>query len=919
MVRNAPALLYGRNKECARLDGLLKHARTSDGGALVLRGEAGVGKTELTEYAIGSAASSGINVVRISGIESEMELAFAGLQQMCAPLADLWERVPKPQLEALQIAFGRRSGTVPDQFLVGLAVVSLLSAAGREEPLLCVVDDAQWLDRASALTLGFVARRLALESVVMLFAARDPPDWLADAPELLVEGLARRDARALLAAMVPGPLDERVAEQVVAEAQGNPLALLELSRGLDARELAGGFGLPGSASLSASVERVFLSRIEALPEDTRRLLLLAAADPTGDPSLLWRAATRLGLEAHALGPARSDGLIETDRTVRLRHPLLRRTIYRAATAPMRREAHLALGGATDEATDPDRHAWHLGLAAADPDEAIAAKLERAATRAQARGGLAAAAAFHERAVGLTPDPAVRGRRALTAAQRKYEAGALADAASLLDIADAAAPAEDQRARLELLRAQLKFALDRGSEAPALLLSAAHNLEQFDPDLARATYLDALMSARFAGPIADHDHAVIVANAVLSRPSQPEPPRPTDLLLEGLAVQITEGYAAGAPLLKAALTAFHPKDSPSPGQGRWLSLALWAAADLWEDEIWRRLTTEAVERARKLGALTGLSFAVSMLSYVHAMSGELVPAEELLDEIRMSDEATGAPSQPYLTIWIASLRGREAEMLDLIRTASDDAAERGEGYATFVVQHATAVLCNSLGRYGEATEALRGQALNPSLSDGSPRPMAELVEAAVRSGDSGLAARALDRLVETTGAAGTDWALGVEARSRALVADGDDADGLYREAIERLGRTSIRIQLARSHLIYGEWLLRERRRPQAREQLRVAFEMFTTMGADGFAMRSRRALRGIGARPPKRSMETGDGLTARELQISHLAARGDTNKEIAAELFVSTSTVEYHLSKVFEKLGVASRYEIGAVLRGDSNA
>jgi DNA-binding CsgD family transcriptional regulator len=918
LVRNSPVVLHGRRKPCAQLDELLNSALAGRSGVFLLRGEAGVGKTALSEYASKSALLSGAGVARVAGIESEMELAFAGLQQLCGPLSGLLERVPAPQREALQTALGQRDGSVPDRFLVGLAVLSLLSEAGRDRPLLCVVDDAQWLDLASAQTLAFVARRLRAEPVVVLFAARERPDWLVGVPELVVDGLARRDASTLLAAVLPGPLDERVAEQIVAEARGNPLALLELASGLDAGRLAGGYGLPGAPSVSASIERSFLRRLDALPEDARRLLLVAAADPTGDPALLWRAAERLGMDAATLEPARADDLIDTDVTVRLRHPLLRTTLYQTSTPVAKREAHRVLGESTDEALDPDRRAWHLALAASGPDEAVAAKLERAAARAQARGGLAAAAAFHERSVGLTSDAALRAQRALSAAQTKYEAGALADAASLLDIADVAAAPDPQRAHVQLLRARLEFASGRGSEAPGLLLSAARALQLIDPELARATYLDALMSARFAGPLSGGTNAVSVAEAVLSRPSVPQPSGPSDLLLEGLAVQITGGYAAGAPLLKEALRTFRPEAVLVPEQSRWLSLALWAAVDLWDDETWRRLTNEAVDHARKQGALTVFSFALNMLSYVHAMSGDLVRAEALLDEIRACEEATGAPTQPYLAIWVAALRGREAEMREVILMASEDAAARGEGYATFVVQHAEAVLHNSLGRYSAAADTLRQQALDPSSGDGSPRPMAELIEAAVRSEEPELAALALERLAETTSAAGSDWALGVEARSRALVSDGDDADRQYREAIERLGRTSIRLQLARSHLVYGEWLRRERRRRDAREQLRAALEMFTSMGAHGFADRARRELLATGERPRELNANTRDDLTPRELEISHLAARGDTNKEIAAQLFITASTVEYHLRKVFLKLGVVSRQEIGGKL-GDSSS
>ncbi|HUE28951.1 MAG TPA: LuxR C-terminal-related transcriptional regulator, partial [Solirubrobacteraceae bacterium] len=776
-----------------------------------------------------------------------------------------------------------------------------------------VIDDAQWLDRASAEALAFVARRLLAEPVVLLFATREPSDLAAGLPELLLEGLGNADARALLSSVVPGKLDKRIAEQIIAETRGNPLALLELPRGLSAAQLAGGFGLPGALSLSGRIERSFLRRLEALPEDARGLLLVAAAEPTGDPALLWRAAERLAIGAPALEPAEAAGLIDVGARVRFRHPLVRSALYRAAAPQERRRAHGALAEATDAQIDPDRRAWHLAAATAGPDEAVASELEHAASRAQARGGLAAAAAFQERAVQLTSDQALRAQRALAAAQTKYEAGALEDALELLDIADAGAYRAGQRARVDLLRAQIAFASRRGSDAPLLLLDAARELERTDPKIARATYLDAFSAARFAGPLARGADLVKVSQAALAGPPLPPAPRPSDLLLQGLAVQITRGYAAGAPLLRSALTAFQREPALPPDQARWLSLALWAAADLWDDDTFRRLTTRELERAREVGALTAIPLALSMLSYIHATSGDLASAESHLEEIRSASEAIGTPAQPYIALWVAAMRGRETETLDLIRATNQEALARGEGYVMFVTEHVTAVLYNGLGRYSEALAALRRQAVDPSYRDGSPRPMAELVEAAVRSGEHQLAALALERLTATTDAAGTDWALGIEARSRAMVSDGETADALYRDAIARLSRTSIRVQLARAHLLYGEWLRRERRRRDARQQLRTALEMFTSMGTEGFADRSRRELSATGERARRRSVETREDLTPQEAQIARMAGDGLSNAEIGARLFVSQSTVAYHLRHVFSKLNIASRHQLAQAL------
>ena len=909
--------LRGRGDECAQLDGLLEGALAGRGGVLMLRGEAGLGKTALLEYAI--ASGSALRVIRAAGIESEMELAFAGLHQFCAPMLDRLERVPDPQRDALNTAFGLSAGAVPDRFLVGLAVLNLVSDAAEERPLLCVIDDAQWLDRASAQALAFVARRMLAEPVVLLFAAREPSDPLTGLPELVLDGLADADAHTLLASVVPGRLDKRIAEQVIAETRGNPLALLELPRGLSASQLAGGFGLPGALSLSGRIEKSFLRRLEALPEETTRLLLVAAAEPTGDPALLWRAAQRLAIDAPALEPAESAGLIDVDARVRFRHPLVRSALYRAATPQERRRVHRALAEATDPQIDPDRLAWHLAAATAGPDEVVAGELDRAAGRAQARGGLAAAAAFQERAVALTADQALRAQRALAAAQTKYEAGALEDALALLDIADAGAYRAGQRARVGLLRAQIAFASRRGSDAPLLLLEAARELERTEPKLARATYLDAFSAARFAGPLAGGADLLKVSEAALAGPPLPAAPGPSDLLLQGLAVQVTRGYAAGASLLKAALSAFQREAALPPEEGRRLSLTLWAAADLWDDNTFRRLTARELERAREVGALAAIPLALSMLGWIDATSGELAGAESLLDEIRSASEATGTPTQPYLALWIAAVRGREAETRNLIETATKEAAARGEGYAKFVTEHVTAVLYNGLGRYSEALAALRRQAVDPSYRDGSPRPMAELVEAAVRSGERQLAGQALDRLVETTSAAGTNWALGIEARSRALVSGGDATDALYREAIERLSGTSIRVQLARTHLLYGEWLRRERRRREARQQLRTALEMFTSMGTEGFADRSQRELLATGEHARKRTVETREDLTAQEAEIARLARDGLSNAEIGARLFVSQSTVAYHLRNVFSKLHIASRHQLTEVVPDGSDA
>ena len=797
-------------------------------------------------------------------------------------------------------------------------MLSLLSEVADERPLVCVVDDAHWLDRASAQCVAFVARRLLAESVVMLFAAREQSDLFAGLPELVVEGLRGADARSLLASAIPGRFDERVADELLAETRGNPLALLELPRGLSAAQLAGGFGLPGALSLSGRIEESFRLRLEVLPEETQQLLLVAAAEPVGDPALLWRAAEQLGITGPALEPAQSAGLLEIDARVRFRHPLVRSATYRAATPEQRRVAHWALAEATDAEVDPDRRAWHLAEATCGPDEDVAAELDRSAGRAQARGGLAAAAAFLERAAGLTPNPSRRAERALAAARAKYEAGAFDDALALAATADAYAVSELHRARVHLLRAQIAFASQRGSDAPQLLLSAARELEPVDNSLARGTYLEALYSTLFVGRLSRGIGVLEVSEAALAGPASRHPLRPPNLLLQGLTVQFTDGYAAGAPILKEALGAFRGEKVLPAEEGRWLLLACWVAAELWDDDTWRLLSERELERVRHTGALAAMGLSLGAVSYLHAVSGDLAAAESLLDEAQTATEATGIPPFPYARLWVAALRGHQAELSELIESAASEAVARGEGFTLAITEQVSAVLYNGLGRYDAALAAVRCAGERPDEIGSPTWAVAELIEAAVRLDDDALANRALERLAVTTRASGTELALGMEARSRALLAERGEAETLYRAAIERLSRTSIRVELARAHLLYGEWLRREGRRRDAREQLRTAFEMFTAMGVEAFAGRAERELVATGERVRKRTVETREELTAQEAQVARLAGEGLSNAEIGERLFISQHTVAYHLRKVYTKLGITSRNQLNRMLVNSAN-
>jgi len=904
-------VLTGRRRECAVLTGLLAEVRTGRSAALVLRGEAGMGKTALLDFVFQPA--SDLRVVRAAGVESEMELPFAALHQMFGPTLDRLGRLPGPQRDALAIAFGLQDGLAPDRFLIGLAVLSLLSDAAAEQPLVCVIDDAQWLDRASAQVLAFAARRLLAESVLMVFATREPGADFRGLPELAVEGLQDADARELLASAVPWALDERVAEQIVAETRGNPLALMELPRGLSPVQLAGGFGLPQALSVPGQIEESFLRRLAALPAQTRLLLAVAAADPVGDPSLVWRAAGQLGIPATAAAPAAEAGLAEVGARVRFRHPLVRSAAYRSATERERQDLHRALADVTDPVADPDRRAWHRAQAAPGFDEDAAAELERAADRARARGGVAAAAAFLERAVSLTLDPERRASRALRAAAAAVRAGAFGDALGLLGMAEAGPLDEYQQARTDLVRAELAFVSNRGRDAAPLLLTAAARLAPIDASLARATYLDTINAALFAGHLADSGTGVLaVSQAARTAPPAPGPPRPPDLLLDGLTANFSEGYRAGLPLLRQALSTFGRQMSAEE-ELRWLWLACIAALHLWDDDRWDVLSGRHVELARGVGALGECPLALSSRVFLLLFAGDMTAAASLVEEAQAATEATGSSLAPYGALGLAALRGNEIVARALIRDTGEDVASRGEGVGVTLTRWANAVLCNGLGHYDRALAAAELASQYPHELGLAAWSMVELIEAASRTGQPERAIGPLRDLSEITSAAGTDWALGVQARSTALLSDGEVAEQSYLEAIERLGRTRVRMELARSHLVYGEWLRRENRRTDARAQLRAAHGIFAPVGAEAFAERARRELLATGESVRKRTVDTRDELTTQERQIAQRARDGHSNSEIGAELFLSPRTVEWHLRKVFTKLGIRSRRQLREVL------
>jgi DNA-binding CsgD family transcriptional regulator len=870
----------------------------------VVHGDAGVGKTALLEYAV--EAASDFRVARAIGVEGEMELAFAARQQLCSPSLDLIGRLPDPQRDAMEVALGLSVGRAPNPFLVGLAVLNLLSEAAAERPLLCVVDDAQWLDRASARVLAFVARRLLAERIAMVFAAREPIDSLAGLAELHIEPLGHRDARALLDSVLPGRLDDRVLERIVAETRGNPLALLELPRGLTPAQLAGGFGLPAALPLSAGIEQNFRRRLARLPRDARRLLLLAAAEPLGDPALLWRAAKQLGIPKTAAQTAEQEGLLTLDGAVAFRHPLVRSAVYGAGEPNERRELHRALADATDPQIDPDRRAWHRAQAASTPDEDVAAELEHSAARAQARGGFAAAAAFLERATELTPEESRRSERALEAAHTKLQAGALDDALRLVATAESGVLSELEQARAGLLRAQISFVSTRGRDATPLLLKAAQRLRDVDPELARETYLEALTAAIFAGPLAGPGaSSPDVAQAARAAPPA-QKPGGLDLLLDGLVALLTDTYAAAVPILRKTQRAFEDGMSQTE-QLRWMWGGTVSAMHLWDDDGWARLSDRHLQLVRETGALGDLPIALSHRGQMHVFAGELTLAASHHEAIEEATELTGTHFGPYHGVGLVAMRGREAEARRFIDEARAEVIGRGEGAGLSFMDWAEAVLYNGLGRYAESLAASR-RVLDRAELVPVNWAMPELIEAAVRTGARELAAETDERLAKRSRASGTDWALGIAARSHALVDDGC-ADELYAEAIERLTRTRVAVDLARAHLLYGEWLRRQPRRVDARKELRIASEMFTDFGMEAFAERARIELQATGEHARSRTVDTLAQLTPQEAQISRLVAQGSTNREIAAQLFISPSTVEYHLHKAFRKLGVKSRTEL----------
>ena len=900
----------GRTRERERLDAMLARARDGQSAVLVIRGAPGVGKTALLRYAARQA--SGLLTSEVEGVQAEMELPFAAIHRLCAPILGGLDDLAAPQKRALRVALGLSVSEAPDRFLVAVAVLNLLSATAEKRPLLCLVDDAQWLDAASVQALGFVARRLLAEPVAMVFSLREPTTTRAldGLPQLLLEGLDEADARALLSSVVPGRLDHLVRDRIIAETGGNPLALVELSQRMSPSERAGGFASPAVGDLPDQLEEGYLRRFGALPEATQRLMLLAAAEPLGDAALLWRAAERLGTDPGALAPATEAGLLDVDDRVRFHHPLVRSAVYRSASFEERRRVHDALAEVSDHEFAADRRAWHRALAAAQPNEAVAADLERSAGRAQGRGGLVAAAAFLERATALTPDPTLCAERALAAAEVSLQAGDLKSEQRLLAMAESGPLDDFARARAALLRGHAAVVSRHGNEAAPLLLDAAKQLESFDVSLARRAYLTAWTAAVTANHLGGRSVLLEVCRAVRALPPLVLDPHPLDLVIEGFALLITDGHAAAMPTLQRA--AEEVPQLPAEDVVRWGVQVGGVGLAMWDDESVAVFERQA-RVVREAGALGELPIHLQALALDRAWRGDLADARRLIAEAEGISTSTRNEVPPFALLRILGLQGREAEVCPLIAAVIQEGTARGQGHAVMVAHWAAAVLYNGLGRYEDAAAASREVVTGNIFPLLTMWTLFELIEASARIGDTKGARDALDELAATTQPARSGFSRGIEARCRALLGDGDAAEASYREAIEQLDRGGIRTELARAYLLYGEWLRREGRLGEGRERLRTAEEMFAQIGMEAFADRAHRELVAAGAKPRKRAVEAPEHLTPQEEQIARLAGDGLTNAQIGAQLFLSSRTIEWHLHKVFGKLGIDSRSALSAAM------
>jgi DNA-binding CsgD family transcriptional regulator len=915
-VRKLPDALLGRGGDCGALDDLVAAVRQGRSQSLVLVGEPGIGKTRLLRYA--AQAADGVRTVSIAGVESELRLGFAALHRMLVPFLDRISLLPAPQRDALGSAFGLAAGPPADRFLVGLSVLTLLADAAAEQPLIWLVDDAQWLDRESLDVLGFVGRRLYADSIGLLFGAREASPALtalAGLPTRRLRGLEPAAARALLATSISGSLNARAAARIVAETGGNPLALLELAGQLTPDQLAGRSPLPQRLPAGRHLHGHFLRQVQMLPPATGSFLLLASAASSDDPAALWRAAALLGLGPDAADPAVARDIVSVDPRVAFRHPLIRAAVYEGAPPADRRGVHGALATIAGRDGFPDQAAWHRAAATVVPDEDVAADLERSAARAERRGGYVAQATFLARAAELTPDARERAVRLFAAAQAHLVAGDATLAEASLDLAAPRLAEAGLHAAAQRLRASIAVFFSRHKDAPALLLDTAAAISPPDAALIRGMLFEALQAALVARQYTAGTTPAEVALAALRAPADPAGTvTATDLLLDGFATRIAVGYSSAVPLLRAAVAALFTDGQPVPAGIPAIILGQFAADDLWDDQGRRAMLRRAEAIQRRHGALGSLRVILAGLSTSELWAGRPAEAEARYFEAAEISALIGIP-RPASTGVLLDLRawqGREQESRALAATTEQWGHERGAAVLAFFALIGLTVLELSLGRYVEALSWAR------RIYDDDPpgfgnRILPEIVEAGARGGDDRAAHAALRRLAERATASGTPWALGVLARSRALLAPAPDAETLYRAAIAHLTESSVRTELARAHLLYGEWLRRQKRRKDARSQLRTACDMFDAMGAAAFARRTRAELLAVGDSPYQPAERPGPDLTPQEAQVSRLAAAGATNAEIATHMFVTTSTVEYHLSKVFRKLSITSRRQLATAL------
>jgi DNA-binding CsgD family transcriptional regulator len=912
-TRSTPALL-GRDQDRHALSAALQRARDGHGGAIVVRGEAGIGKSALVSDLADAALD--FCLYRVAGVESEMELPYAGLQQLCDPILDCLRELPDSYREALDTVLGRSAGSPPDRFLVGMAVLDLVGAAAARTPVVWIVDDAQWLDRSSMQTVGFLCRRLGAERAAIVIAARgfEHDADLDGLPELRLDGLGDKDAGALFDSVVAGPTDPAVRDRIISETRGNPLALLELPRAWTTAELVEGLSQSDGITLSGRLERSFAKRLAELPPDTQTLLTLAAAEPKGDPALLWTAAERLGLDWSSAAPAEVEGLIEFGRHVYFRHPLVRAAAYRGAPIRKRLDAHRALAEVTDPVRDPDRRAWHRASSTVTHDESIAYELEQAAARAKSRGSLLAAAAFLERAALLTADGARRANRNLAAAEAKRDAGALEPALRLLTAVESEPPSELRGALTEQLRGRIAFDQRRGADAAALLLSAARRLEPFDARLARDAHLEALAAAVWATDPDRRDQLRDAGLAARNAPTLHHSLRATDLFLDAFALRVTAGYEVAAPALTRALAAIHDLNLGADNVERmvWLAgnrIGGVAALEAWDFDAAFALARQQVSIARGSGALVQLQFVLNFEANNVVLTGDLERASSLIEEERRLSIMTGVPPLGYSGLFVEAFRGDPARGLPLIAATIATATANGLGRTIGYAHCANAILCNALGRHADALRSARRVVAGDMLGF-STFAAPELAEAASRTGDL-VALAEIDRWMQVRASATpTEWAIGIAALVGALAAERADADELYEKSIAHLGKTPLLVAHARAQLLYGEWLRRQGRKGDARDQLELAHSALLAMGVEAFAERARRELSATTGRRRRRFIDApSTQLTSQELQIAQLVKQGLSNREIGDRLFLSPRTVEWHLRNVFGKVGVSSRREL----------